>query len=441
MIDPCMPNLGKKTRKMGGNQMKRSTLLVSVFFMLALLLAACGPEDGGDIPQEPGFDGGTGDPAPGEIPGVGTEPAPGGIPETGPEPTLPQTPEATVDPSMDETPVATATVPAPAETETVPATPAPTQPETGTGDTPVRGAQVVPDTGRSDATILSELLGYQVVDQNGSTIGSVDDFILNLCEAHIIYVVLESDSSMQLEGGNLVVFPYETVTLEDGVIDVDQRVITVNIDAEQFAAGPTVSERLDLTTTEWEADIRAHWSEVGQLSNLSTDCNVPASGGMGDSNTNDNANANDNANDNSNDNSNTNTNTNNNDNSNTTVSGRQDIVRIAYATEVLDMQLVDGNGNLIGEIEEVLVEPESGWLPYMAIRPDDNGELVLVPLGALNLDTSGDGAAQDQNLVLLVEPDIFMNAPTVDSLPVDGMQGDSFNYWSQHIPMTREELP
>ena len=411
--------------------MKKSTLLVSAYLIFALLLAACGPTDEGEIPADPGIDGSLGDPAPGEIPGIGTDPASGGIPEIGADPTLPPAAEGTADASPNETPVATATAPTPAETETTPATPTP---GTGTGDTELRGARVLPDTGREDATLLSGLLGYQVVDQNGATLGSVDDFILNLCEAHIVYVVLEADSSMDLENGNWVIFPYETITLEDGVIDVEQRVITVNLDSEQFAGGPSAVERLDLTTTEWEAEIRTHWSEVGRLSNLSTDCSVPAVSGTGNSNTNDNAN--DNTNDNTNDNANDNTNDN-----NATNSGRQDITRIAYATEVLEMQLVDGNGSLIGQVEEVLVEPESGWLPFMAIRPDANLQtgsgLVLVPLGALNLD----GAEQDQNLVLLVEPEIFQNAPTVDSLPADGFGGSTFDYWSQHVPMTREQLP
>lgn len=378
--------------------MKKTTLLVSGFLVLALFLAACGPADDQEFPAEPGLDGSMGDPAPGEIPGISEDPA-----------------TEAVEPPMDETIGATATVPGPVETDTVPTTPfpadetpAPTQPGTGTGDAALRGAQVIPETGREDATMLSKLLGYQIVVPNGTTIGSVDDYILNLCEAHIVYVVLEAAPSIELEDGNLVVFPYEMVTLQEGVIDVDQRVITVNVDAEQFADGPSVGERLDLTTTEWEDDIRNHWSEVGRLSNLSTVCPVPASTG-------------------------------------TEGAGRQEITRIAYAMEVMDMRLLDGNGNLIGEVEEVLVEPESGWLPYMAIRPNENlqtdGGLVLVPFGALNLDTSGGGATQDQNLVLLVEPEVLENAPTVDSLPADGMDGSTFDYWSQHVPMTREELP
>jgi sporulation protein YlmC with PRC-barrel domain len=383
--------------------MKKSTLMVSAFLVLALLLASCGPADEGEFPAEPGFDGGMGDPAPGEIPGIGTEPAPGDIPETGVEPTLPDDADPT--PMLEETPVATEAVPTPDEDETVPVTPAPAEQETDTnGDTGLRGAQVIPETGREAATLLSELLGYQVEDQNGNTLGTVDDFILNMCEAHIVYVVLEADTSLELEDGNMLVFPYETVSLQDGIIDVDQRVIVVSVDAEQFTASPSVRERLDLTTTDWEADIRAHWSEVGRLSNLSTDCNVPVQSGMGENN-------------------------------NTEDSRRQDITRIAYATEVLDMQLVDGNGNLMGQVEEVIVEPESGWLPYVAIRMDN--ELVLAPFGALNLDE----ATRDQNLVLLVEPEILENAPRVDSLPHDGLRGEPFEYWNQHVPMTREQLP
>jgi sporulation protein YlmC with PRC-barrel domain len=374
--------------------MKKSIILVSALLVVALILTACGPTDEGEIPPDaPGFGDPMGDPAPGEIPGVGVTP------------TAQLATEEPADPAMEETPTA-----APVETETLPATPPPAEetpastPQTGeTGEGTLRGAQVVPDTGREQATLLSELLGYGIVDQNGTNLGSVDDFILNLCEAHIVYVVLDADPSLNLENGNMAVFPYEIVTLENGVIDVDQRVITVNLASEQFASAPSTNQRFDLATTDWEADIRSHWSEVGRLSNLSTECRVPAAGSED--------------------------------------SARQTITRIGYATEVLDMQLQDGNGNLIGQVEEVLVEPESGWLPYMAIRPNENLEtgtgLLLVPFGALNITTHEDGATQ--NLVLLVEPDILENAPTVDSLPVsNGWEGNAFQYWSQHVPMTND---
>jgi sporulation protein YlmC with PRC-barrel domain len=377
--------------------MKKSILLVSALLVVALILTACGPTDEGEIPSDaPGFSDPMSDPTPGEIPGVGVTP------------TAQLDTEEPADPAMEATPTA-----APVETETLPTTSPPaeetpaTTPQTGeTGEGTLRGAQVVPDTGREQATLLSELLGYQLVDQNGNNLGSVDDFILNLCEAHIVYVVLDADPSLNLETGNLAVFPYETVTLENGVIDVDQRVITVNLASEQFASAPSTTERFDLATTDWEADIRSHWSEVGRLSNLSTECRVPAAGNED--------------------------------------SATQTVTRIGYATEVLDMQLQDGNGNLIGQVEEVLVEPESGWLPYMAIRPNENLEagtsLILVPFGALNITSHEDGATQ--NLVLLVEPDILENAPTVDSLPAsNGWEGNAFQYWSQHVPMTREELP
>jgi sporulation protein YlmC with PRC-barrel domain len=377
--------------------MKKSILLVSALLVVALILTACGPTDEGEIPADaPGFNDPMSDPTPGEIPGIGVTP------------TAQLDTQEPADPAMEATPTA-----APVETETLPATPPPAEetpastPQTGeTGEGTLRGAQVVPDTGREQATLLSELLGYSIVDQNGTNLGSVDDFILNLCEAHIVYVVLDADPTLNLENGNMAVFPYETVTLENGIIDVDQRVITVNLASEQFSSAPSTNERFDLATTDWEADIRSHWSEVGRLSNLSTECRVPAAGSEG--------------------------------------SARQTITRIEYATEVLDMQLQDGNGNLIGQVEEVLVEPESGWLPFMAIRPNENLQagsgLILVPFGALNIAANEDGATQ--NLVLLVEPDILENAPTVDSLPSPGgWEGNAFQYWSQHVPMTREELP
>jgi sporulation protein YlmC with PRC-barrel domain len=347
--------------------MKILTLITSLLAFSLLLLAACGPVDD----TEPQM-GGAATPSPeiGAVPETGEEPAPEAVQpeETGREASVPM--------------------------------------ELGQVDLDVRGAHVIPDTGRDSATLLSELLNFQVVDLNGRNLGVVDDFILNMCEAHIIYIVIEADSFLEVQG-DLLVIPYEAVTLEGGVIDVDSQTIFVNFEISQLEASTAYQERIDLSTTDWETDTRNYWSNMMNLSNLTTECRVPAQDGE----------------------------------------GRQAIVRIAHASDVLGAEVVNGIGEQVGAVEEVVVAPESGLMRVVAIQTGgllQAGQgLAAAPPGAVNIHKDDPGNQGDLVLVLLVEAEVLENAPRIDSLPQTGSawEGSFFNYWSQYLPMTREDLP
>lgn len=112
---------------------------------------------------------------------------------------------------------------------------------------------------------------------------------------------------------------------------------------------------------------------------------------------------------------------------------------------MLEAQLQDGAGQPLGQVEEVILLPESGRLQFVAIRLDESlqngGSLALVPLRALNVihpgeDRSGGGAASEFALVLLVEQAILENAPSLDTLPntaEEGWNGESFQYWQEYV--------
>jgi hypothetical protein len=126
---------------------------------------------------------------------------------------------------------------------------------------------------------------------------------------------------------------------------------------------------------------------------------------------------------------------------------RVSVHRIALASDVLDAELHDGNGNLLGMIEEVFVVPETGRLQYVAVRADTafqaQNQILLIPLGALTVRQAEEGMA-GMFLELLVEASILQNAPGFDALPnASDSRWDTnlFDYWSQHVPMTQEDLP
>jgi sporulation protein YlmC with PRC-barrel domain len=270
----------------------------------------------------------------------------------------------------------------------------------------VQGAEVLPADARRFMILLSNWDGFSLVDQSGEVFGTVDDYIINLCEAHIIYMVVTSN-----EGAEMLV-PYEAVTVNDGSIDAEAAVINVNVAPEQLSGAPTLEARPDLTGTDWEADVRSYWEGVVNLSSLGTGCSVPAAGTPA---------ADDQGG-----------------------QGAVDVTKLVYASDLSGATLQDGNGNALGEIQDAVIEPESGQIFYLAARlPDTPGQgVVLVPVGAVNLaDTAPSGTEEGEAapvaLVLLVDNEVLQNAPTLANLGdlTTNVNEEAHSYWSEYVQM------
>jgi sporulation protein YlmC with PRC-barrel domain len=393
--------------------MKKYSIILSMLVVFAMVLAACGPTD---EPQEP-FPGET-------MPG---ETTPGDDLQTQPV----ETP--TADAALAETPAAEDTqahTATPSDTETIEATPTPTLDQ---AVTPQAGeTQVVPVTGQSDPAHLSTLLTYEVVNSNGEVVGMVSDAVINMCEAHVLYVVVDLDDTLAGDESGLVLIPYEAFTL-DGEVQVEGNQLILSAEISDISSAPSVDiTTLDLSTNEWEAEVVTFWSDYATMT-FTTECPVPpaefggqaqATPSAGEATTMPEATP------------------------QATPTGETEqgsdeiiVVRVALATEVLSAQLVDGNGQPVGTLEEALLIPETGLLRYLVVVPDGEteGVFVLVPMGAVNVEREG---TDTMVLVLLVETEIFQNAPSVATIPgMDELlnEGESFEYWSQHVEMTREE--
>jgi sporulation protein YlmC with PRC-barrel domain len=404
---------------------------LTIGILFTLLLSAC---DGGQVQD--------GTPAPDGTPIFENGE---GIPPTGDDETA--TPEIELTPTSE----GTAVVDTPA---------AETTPTSGTttgdgtyrdyGQVPVtsgqrapqsQAAQIMPETARSEIVLLSNWMDLVVIDSAGNRIGTVHDYVLNTCEAHIIYVAIQLDGEGET-GRNVVLMPYEVVTLGGGILDVDERVIVVAISAEEFRNAPTISVDADITDVTWETETRDYWSEYVTISDLSTECMAVLTGSLPGANINDNENGNLNDNDNVNENSNLNDNDNNNQSAQT--GDRTTVVKIDYASNILQARIQDGNGQAIGVVEDVTLFPESGLLRFLVVNMNADGQqgYVLIPFGAVNIESQD--AAGNTVLVLLVERQILMSAPTFDQLPdttQDNWDGESFEYWSEFVPLTREDMP
>ena len=176
-----------------------------------------------------------------------------------------------------------------------------------------QAAEIRPIEMRTKLTHLSNLMDYQVLDGNGDTLGVASDYIVNTCETYIIYILMEPVASLNIAPGSRVVIPFEAVTINSGVLDAQNKAIQLRLNPEQFSGAPTFPAGQQLTPTDWESGaVRAFWSKAVRIGKLATSCNVP--GGP--------------------------------------------VYKVAYATQLLGVELYDGRNNLLGEVQEVLQSPK-----------------------------------------------------------------------------------
>jgi sporulation protein YlmC with PRC-barrel domain len=210
--------------------MKKFSLL-SVFIILAMLLVACAPED-----TEPGV--GT----PG-IPDTGETPAPGlGTPDPMVTPM-----ETVIVPADTPEPMQTPVVTPP--TEATPVTPAET-PVT-TPATPVVGAD-------EDPNRASNLLDLEVRNMQDESLGDIDDLIISINEEQIVYAVIGRGGFLGI-GQDHVAVPYEALTLrtdEDG----DAYYFLLDVTEEEWDNAPTVDlDEINFTQPGWDATFDTTW--------------------------------------------------------------------------------------------------------------------------------------------------------------------------------------
>jgi sporulation protein YlmC with PRC-barrel domain len=409
--------------------MSKKFLLVSVFLVFSLALAACGPAD--EEPRDLGTPG---------LPDTGAEVDPLLTPA---DPMV--TPGAGLGtPGAEQTPASPGlTTPTPGAGQETPAlTPTQQTPAQQTpAQTPQTGQQTpgVPVTGANQAPLLSAFLDYEVVDSQNNTVGRVTDYVINMCEAHLLYAVVELDTAggtTSTQTGDLVLIPYEAFSLSGEIRFQGERQLVLNISADELRAAPTLRlDDLDMTDTAWEADVYAYWVDLAPMT-FDTTCPVPPAnltttpgaqatpapgttpqttpaatetpaGQAGDS--------------------------------------RVVITRIALATELLEADVESGDGEMLGTVEDAVLIPQSGLIRWVVVREGGQPDgLVLIPMGALNVSHEGEDGRDQMVLVLLVEPAILDQAPTTDRLPqsLDTLNDEQqFQYWNQHVPMTRESLP
>ncbi len=250
-----------------------------------------------------------------------------------------------------------------------------------------QAAEIQPKHMRTPLTYLSNLMGYQVLDENGDKLGVASDYIVNTCETYIIYILMEPAASLNIAPGSQVVIPFEAVTINSGVLDAQNKAIQLRLIPEQFSDAPTLPTGQQLTPTDWEEAVRAFWSKAVRIGKLATSCNVP--GGP--------------------------------------------VYKVAYASQLLGVELYDGQNSLLGEVQEAILEPESGKVSFYIVKPAKGEGLVMVHLRAINIPKEALLSGGSLSLVLLSDPQVFWNAPritSVDDANDAALQSKMRKYWN-----------
>ena len=227
-----------------------------------------------------------------------------------------------------------------------------------------------------------------MLDENGDKLGVASDYIVNTCETYIIYILMEPVASLNFAPGSRVVIPFEAVTINSGVLDAQNKAIQLRLIPGQFSSAPTFTAGQQLTPTDWEGAVRDFWKKAVRISMLATSCNVP--GGP--------------------------------------------VYKIAYASQLLSVELYDGQNNLLGAVQEAILEPESGKLGFYIVKPATGEGLVMVHLRAINIPKEALLPGATLTLVLLADPQIFWDAPritSVDEADDFALQSKMRQYWDR----------
>jgi sporulation protein YlmC with PRC-barrel domain len=251
-----------------------------------------------------------------------------------------------------------------------------------------QAAEIRPKEMRTKLTHLSNLIGYQVLDENGDKLGVASDYIVNTCETYIIYILMEPVASLNIAPGSRVVIPFEAVTINSGVLDAQNKTIQLRLIPEQFSGAPTLPAGKQLTPTDWEAATRAFWMKAVRIGVLATSCNVSSG----------------------------------------------PTYKVAYATQLLGVKLYDGNKNLLGSIQDAILEPESGKIGFYLVKPAKGNGLMMVSLGVTNIPKEALLPGATLTLVLLAQPAVFWGAPTIasaDQADDFSLQAKMRGYWGR----------
>lgn len=121
----------------------------------------------------------------------------------------------------------------------------------------------VPVTGENDLSRISNLLDFDVWNQNGEQIGEVEDMVLDVDNTNIAYVVIETGGFLDI-GDKTVLIPWNSLDLQTQAEGAEETAFFLNVDPEMLNNAPDVDLQSMLpergeSVNDWDADIRNFW--------------------------------------------------------------------------------------------------------------------------------------------------------------------------------------
>ena len=147
--------------------------------------------------------------------------------------------------------------------------------EVNTTDTP--GTPGIPVTGAANSDRLSNELKFTVLDQSGKRVGKVDDMVLDLSKAKILYVVVSAEKKIAVPW----VFLKLGTDSTSGNASGQPNAFILQTDTDTFKNAPAFDIKnmpeLGAEPDSWDISFRKYWNEGGATSGS----NTPSPAGTG----------------------------------------------------------------------------------------------------------------------------------------------------------------
>jgi sporulation protein YlmC with PRC-barrel domain len=151
-----------------------------------------------------------------------------------------------------------------------------------TPDVDLTTTPAVPVTGENDPSRLSNLLDFDVWNQNGEQLGEVDDMVLDLDNTNISYVIVGTGGFLDL-GEKDILIPWSSLELQTPVTGGQENAFVLLADNDMLENAPDFDVDANLPgvgqpAENWDVDIRNFWEGgvVPEATQVGTGSATPA---------------------------------------------------------------------------------------------------------------------------------------------------------------------
>lgn len=307
-------------------------------------------------------------------------------------------------------------------------------PELSTGPTATSPAQPkaepnqkAPPAQAVDRGLLSHQMQFQVVDQQNQVLGQVKDFVLDLTNLKVAYVIVSGSQTTQATT-KLVAVPWAMLKLQDSSTAAAepstkqtggaQGAFVFSGDPKLLANAPEFSAdslpQLGLPAGNWDASILSYWNGAGSGSaNTPSEATPTASANASPTSTPEVKQS----------------------------STETHLQGVALASKVVGFSIKDSNNKEIAKVMDAVVDVNTGAITYLILAatniPGLNNKLIPVPLQDLGLDM--------QNLAVIIQvgPDVLLKAPSFDQgnfpqTTTTGWDSQVKSFWQSQMPTTTQ---